>query len=231
MSSHNEKTPGEFIERIDGDVASLASFFSSLGVGMIRNVLFLIGVLVVLFTEHLWVFVGMAVYAAITIFILLQMRSIAVPHWKEARQAASDLFGFLEERLGGTVDIRSNGAVPFTLNQLYKHTGNRLDKELKGSVINIRLRYVNTALYSVGQIMSVLFGYYLYRDGTITIGTVILFVTYTDLLFHPLEQLTRQMEDLQKASASIGRIGELFGEAPSVVDGDGVTIPNGPISV
>jgi ATP-binding cassette, subfamily B, bacterial len=49
----------------------------------------------------------------------------------------------------------------------------------------------------------------LYSAGEMTVGTVFMVIWYTEILFRPLEQLTRQMEDFQRAGASIGRIDEL----------------------
>jgi ATP-binding cassette, subfamily B, bacterial len=49
MSFHNARTPGEMIERFDGDVAALANFFSRFVLSLGASALMLIGVLVLLF--------------------------------------------------------------------------------------------------------------------------------------------------------------------------------------
>ena len=51
MRFHNDHTPGELIERIDGDVTELATFFSQFALNLIANGLLLIGILVALFIE------------------------------------------------------------------------------------------------------------------------------------------------------------------------------------
>ena len=48
MGFHNEHTPGELIERIDGDVQELSNFFSQLVIRVVGNMLLLVGILVVL---------------------------------------------------------------------------------------------------------------------------------------------------------------------------------------
>jgi ATP-binding cassette subfamily B protein len=48
---HKRHTPGELIERVDGDVSALAAFFSSLVVELIGSLLLLVGVLISLFLE------------------------------------------------------------------------------------------------------------------------------------------------------------------------------------
>ena len=133
MSFHNQKTPGEMIERVDGDVASLASFFSDFTIRVLGNCLLLTGVLVALYMENIKIGAALTVYAVVTVGSLLLMRNIAVPHCKEAREASANLFGFLEEHLSATEDIRANGATGHTMNLLHGFAGNRLQKELRAS--------------------------------------------------------------------------------------------------
>jgi ATP-binding cassette, subfamily B, bacterial len=45
---HTAHTPGELIERVDGDVTNVASFFSQFVLQVVGNILLLAGVLVVL---------------------------------------------------------------------------------------------------------------------------------------------------------------------------------------
>ena len=46
MSFHNARTPGEMIERLDGDVTALSDFFSQFVIQVVGNALLLVGVLV-----------------------------------------------------------------------------------------------------------------------------------------------------------------------------------------
>jgi ATP-binding cassette, subfamily B, bacterial len=66
--------------------------------------------------------IGLAftVFTILTLLALNAVRGIAIPYQKKFREAIADLFGYLEERLAGTEDIRSSGAVDFVLLGLYK---------------------------------------------------------------------------------------------------------------
>src|SRR4051812_12157984 len=102
MSFHNQRTPGEMIERIDGDVADLGIFFAQFAVRIFANMLLLIGVLAALYIEDWRIGLALTVYALISLLALNLMRSTAVPYWKAAREGSADLFGYLEEQLTGT---------------------------------------------------------------------------------------------------------------------------------
>ncbi|WP_345308087.1 ABC transporter transmembrane domain-containing protein [Candidatus Villigracilis saccharophilus] len=85
MKFHNDHTPGELIERIDGDVTELATFFSQFALNLIANGLLLIGILIALFIEDWRAGLAFTVYSFLTITILGRLKDIAVPHQK-ARQ-------------------------------------------------------------------------------------------------------------------------------------------------
>src|SRR5512132_2424241 len=70
MGFHNDHTPGELIERIDGDVTELATFFSQFALNLVSNGLLLIGVLIALFLENWRIGVAFSVYAGITVYTL-----------------------------------------------------------------------------------------------------------------------------------------------------------------
>lgn len=51
MSFHKAHTPGELVERIDGDVTMLSNFFSQMAIRLLSNGLLALGILIVLFYE------------------------------------------------------------------------------------------------------------------------------------------------------------------------------------
>jgi ATP-binding cassette subfamily B protein len=65
----------------------------------------------------------------------------------------------------------------------------------------------------------------------ITIGELFLIFYYIDLLRGPLWEILHQVEDLQRAAASINRISQLRQVQPTIHDGDGVPFSPGPLEV
>ena len=233
MSFHNDRTPGEMIERIDGDVADIAIFFAQFVIQILGNILLLIGILIVL----LWI--DWRISAVLTVYTLIAMggvtylRQIAIPHWKAAREASADLFGFLEEHLAGTEDTRSSGAVPYVIRNLFKFNKVRLDTGVKGATMSITLVTMWIGLFTLGRIASLVFGYILFRQGALTIGTVYLIVYYIGLIFRPLREITGQFQNLQKAVAGIDRVESLINTESKIqeVPAAQPTLPTGPLAV
>ncbi|MDX1994977.1 MAG: ABC transporter ATP-binding protein [bacterium] len=231
MSYHNDHTPGDMIERIDGDVVDLAIFFSQFVIKIVGNLLLLGGVLLALYLTDWRIGIALTFYAVISLYGLNKLRSIAVPYWKAARDASSDLYGFLEEQLSGTEDIRSSGAVPNSMRHLYRYARDHLQKQRKAGTMNIRLIQMWIGLYEAGRAIAFIGGFYLFTRDAITLGMAYLIVNYTDAIFRPLREITNEIQNLQKAGGSIERIEELYAVQDKIKDTGTTPLPEGVLSV
>ncbi|MCW5851212.1 MAG: ABC transporter ATP-binding protein [Anaerolineae bacterium] len=230
LSFHNARTPGELIERVDGDVATLSNFFSRFVVNLVGNALLLLGVLVLLFQIEPRVGTALTLFALVTLAVVVRLRGVATPYFTRVRAASAGLFGLIEERLAGTEDIRANGGVAYTMRRLLERTRALVYAQVKASVVGSGTWSLSLLLFSVGTALALGLGTYLFQAGVMTIGTVYLIFRYTELIQQPIEGINRQLQDLQQAAAGLKRIQELFATHTVLVDGAG-TLPKGPLSV
>lgn len=206
MSFHTAHTPGEMIERIDGDVMALSNFFSQFILQVFGNFLLILGVLLVLILENWRVSLSLGLFVTITVIVLIGMVNFAVPSWEKERQASASLYGFLEERLSGTEDIRSNNAVSYVLDRFYRLTRDLMHKTLRAGLRWAVLMNTTWVLFAVGNAIALVVSAYLYANQMISLGSVFMIVYYSNMINWPLERITQQFQDLQKAGASLVRI-------------------------
>jgi ATP-binding cassette subfamily B protein len=210
MSFHNEHAPGEMIERVDGDVTTLSNFFSQFVLQVLGNALLLLGVLVLLYREDWRVGLAFTGFTVIALLILGKFRNVAVPHWKASREASADMFGFLEERLAGTEDIRSCGAKAYVMHRFFELMRDLYHKTLKGYLMFNLMMNSMLLLFAVGNGVAFAISAWLFRANRITIGTVYIIFHYAQMLMRPIDIITQQMQSLQQAGAGIARIQELL---------------------
>ncbi len=231
MSFHKEHTAGELIERIDGDVTALANFFSRFIIYIVGSILLLLGVLAVLFRTEWRVGLTMTGFVSLAFVAALRLRHVAVPQWGVARQASATLYGFIEERLAGTEDIRASGATAYTMSRLYGHMREVFHAQRWASLLGVSSWGSQTFLFGLGLAATVALSGWLYLHGALTIGTVYLIIAYTQMLQRPIDTINRQMQDFQRALASVGRVTALLNEQRTLLDGHGVTFPTDALSV
>ena len=231
MSFHKARTPGELIERLDGDVTTLGNFFSQMVVRLLANGLLALGILILLFREDWRVGLVGVFYALLTAALLRQVQKPAVQAWRDSRQATTELMGFLGERLDGTEDIRASGAEPYVMARLYRLMRNLLHKGRKAALMGDLTFSVGYAVYVMSFIATLAISSSRFLKGTMTIGAVYLLVDYMRRLDTPLEQVRSQVTDLQQATASIERIEELFHTRPRLVENPRAELPSGALAV
>ncbi len=231
MNFHNDHTPGELIERIDGDVTELATFFSQFALNLIANGLLLIGILVALFIEDWRAGLAFTVYSVLTVTILGRLKDIAVPHQKARREAEANLYGFIEEQLSGTEDIRSSGAVDFSIRELFRHQsvilGHNRKSHFKRWIIENAMGFALT----IGTLLAITSGYWLFSAGLVTIGTVYLFVHYINLLEEPFWAMTHEIESFQTIGACVERLTEFRNFKVEAVNDTGLEIEPRPLAL
>lgn len=218
LTFHNLHSPGEMIERIDGDVTALSEFFSRFVVQVAGNIFLAIGILIALFGVDWRVGLSITLFAMVTFIILLRFRNLAVPAYVEERKASADLFGFLEEHLTGIEDIKANGAIHYVLNKFTRYMQALLKKSLQAALYTNFLLNIMFIAFAVGNALAFSIGASLFYQQTITLGVVYLIFQYTSLLERPVEDLARQLGQFQKAGASIQRVKELLAEKSSLID-------------
>ncbi len=232
MPFHNAHTPGELIERIDGDITAMANFFSQMVIQVLGNLLLLLGVLVLLWQEDWRVGLALTIFSIFAIWVLNLVRNIAVPRLTAESKSRANLYSYLEERLSGTEDIRSSGAREHVMNGLYLALREVFHRGRASGTVFALVWSISNAMFLISYILIFGSGAYLFSVGAITLGTVYLFFQYTEMLRAPLEQMTRQVQELQKATAGIHRVQELYNTVSKIQDGSGQQhLPAGPLSV
>ncbi len=231
MRFHNDHTPGELIERIDGDVTELATFFSQFALNLVSNGLLLIGILIALFLEDWRAGLTFTIFSFATILILGRLKDIAVPHQKARREAEAQLYGFIEEQLAGTEDIRSSGAVDFSIRELFRHQGIILTHNRRAHFKRWIIENAMGLALTTGTLLAIASGYWLFTAGLVTIGTVYLFVHYINLLEEPFWAMTHEIESFQTIGACVERLTEFRNFKQEVVDGVGVELSSHPLAL
>ena len=231
LTFHKKHTPGEMIERLDGDVNKLANVFSQFIIQIAGNALLWIGVIILISRVDWRMGLALGLISLAGIMVLLALQRWITPLWVKAREADADFFSFLEERLGGLEDIQTSGAAAYTLNRFYVVARNRLHRNLTADTANGFIIVQPIIVFSVTYAAAFLIGNNLFRAGATTIGTIYLFFSYIEILSEPLWTIVNQVSDLQRARASFQRIHELLSATSRVLAEGATLLPPGPLAV
>ena len=228
MAYHKERTPGELIERIDGDATHLSNFFSQFVVRVAGSLLLVVGILGLLWWEDWRVGLALTVYVVVVTALLHKRRGVAVPATQMEREANAQLYGFIEERLAGIDDIRASGAGRYVMHRFLKVQRDWFHKTVRAWRLRVGIWLLMMSLSIVGHVLALGLGVGLFLSGAITLGTVYLIYNYMNLLEDPLDELSRQLQEFQRAAAGFRRVRELLAERPRIVGGSRALGPGAP---
>jgi ATP-binding cassette, subfamily B, bacterial len=228
---HKSHTPGALIERIDGDVTLLANFFSQFTINILGNALLVAGILVILGFTNTWLGLGLTAYCMATVVVLRAVQQRAVRRYAVDRQASADQYGAIEDRLVSMEDIRGVGAELYVLWRLLGVMQTRLRTNRSAKLAGNLSFFATNFLYVMAYAIGLGLGAFLFERHQLTLGTAYLIVFYIGMLAAPLDKIRLQVQDLQQASAGIGRIDTLLHTETTLPQGGTATLPAGPLAV
>ena len=223
MGFHKLRTPGELIERIDGDVGQLADYFSEIVVNLIGNGLLVAGVIILIFLEDWRIGLLALSYAVVMVTLMRAVQERMVRLHTRISQASAALLGFLEEHITGTEDVVPNGGANYVMARLYPLLNTLAALRTRTYTLSSIISATSTMLFALVLAGSMGLAALSYRAGAMTIGTVFALVYYVGLLQWPLNSVRRHLSDIQRALAKINRTREFFVLRPEVGDGAGTT--------
>ncbi|WP_346928835.1 ABC transporter ATP-binding protein [Clostridium sp.] len=203
MDFHKAHQSGEMLERVDGDINALFSFFSTF-------VLLLIGIILLLYREDWRIGLTLTVIAILDMVVMKYIEKKSLKYWEKSREYSAQLYGFLGEQITSVEDINTCGAKNYAMNSLYKLYRKMLPIEVKASLGHYYMWIANIIVFALGNAAALILSAYFYGNSLITFGTVYLIFYYVELMVSPLEEIRSQMQRLQRAEASIKRVKELL---------------------
>jgi ABC-type multidrug transport system fused ATPase/permease subunit len=231
LAFHKAHTPGELVERVDGDVDALSRFFSQFVLQVVGNGLLVVSVLIILWFEDWRAGLSLSLFSLLALGVLGFLQSLAGEPWRTYRQISAEFYGFIAEHLSGLEDIRANGAVSYVMNRCYKIMQRWLAAFHKARFTSTLLWGSTVGLFTIGNAIALAIGAYLWNRNAITIGTVYLLFYYATLLQDPIERIREELEQLQQAAASFQRIQDLLGYRSQLNSGGQGVLPEGALSV
>jgi ATP-binding cassette, subfamily B, bacterial len=228
---HGEHPPGAVVERVDGDATAITSFFTDFVIRVVGAGATLTGAVLLVAREDLRVGLAMGVFCALALFVAGRLRDRAVPQTTEERAVWARWQGLITEHLDGAEDLRGFGARDHALAQHQQAAARQLAASLGAERAGVAIWSWMAGFFAVGGGLMLLAGWVLLDAGTITLGTVLLLFTYTQVIRQPVEQLADQLKEVQRAAAGAARISQLLAEVPAVDGGGAAALPAGALAL
>ena len=211
---------GTVMTRIQNDVSVIQEMFSGTVLGVMSNVLVLVGIVVIMLVTD-W---QLALLSYLVIPVMLVVMRYWQRHAKAAyrvtRRTTSAVNANLAESIAGMRVVQSYTREPMNFTFFRTINGNNFTAHVDAARLSAMLFPVVTLLGAVATSMIVYIGGNLYFDNQMSLAELTLFITLIDRFFAPIRDLSQQYSVMQSAMVAGERIFEVLDVEPEVQDKD-----------
>ncbi len=217
---------GDLMSRVTSDTDVLSMFFGRAGIIVLTNALFLLGVMVVLFS---WNWLLGLIYAAMLPVMIMTIRIYALrvrPAMGRVRKTLGQLGSTLQGTLAGIMVVKVFGGEKYEEERFDRSSSRNLSAGVEAVRIqSLWMPFMNVLIgFGTGLILWV-GGYGVIRR-SVSLGTLIAFTTYIGMILRPVRQTGMMMNVVMRSLAASERIFEVMDTTPEIADSpDAVPLP------
>lgn len=217
LNFFNTTPVGKLVTRVSNDTEAVNELFSSILVKLFKNVVKIIGYAVVMLSINaamaLVSFLLLPVVTVLTFFF----RSLSRKAYQLTRNKITELNTFLSEHLSGMKLIQ----VFAKEEEKYKAFETKSQELYKANwreVMTFAIFRPSIYMLSIlAMIIVIGTGSSYVLKGTLSLGTLFIFISYISSFFEPIQELAEQFGTLQSSLASAEKIFSILDEKPEIV--------------
>ncbi|KER03976.1 ABC transporter ATP-binding protein/permease [Photorhabdus temperata] len=224
------RSRGELLENVEGNADIIGKTISKAGFKAIGNLALALGTLIIIFSVMPQAGISMAVVVILVAYVLTKLTKLAVRRWLIARTEKARIFGFIGDSLHAMDDLQPLSKARWPSIALRKMLSILLKLE--------RSAYIGgRAFWPITQLFFALcfgigfgFGLQLLGQDSLSIGTLTMVYLYVDRLREPMEDMSSEVDQIQKLFAALSLAAKTLNEGNSGKSSDNL-LPDGPLSI
>lgn len=138
--------------------------------------------------------------------------------FKEAQEAFSDLNNFVQESVSGVKVTKSFGFQTDEIQAFEKTNQMVFVKNMRSASYNALFDPTTLLFVGLSYVVTLYFGGLFVQEGSLSVGQIVTFITYLNMLVWPLQAMGFLFNISQRASVSYDRIEKLLAESADIKD-------------
>lgn len=218
LNFFNQTPVGKLVTRVSNDTEAVNELFSTILVKLFKNIVLIIGYAVVMISIDArmagYSFLLLPLVAVLTFFF----RFLSRKAYQITRNKITELNTFLSEHISGMRLIQIFAREEEKYKQFEKKSGELFAANWREVMTFAIFRPTIDLLSIVATIIILGVGSASVLGGTLSIGTLFIFITYISSFFKPIQELAEQFGTLQSSLASAEKVFSILDEKPEIVN-------------
>lgn len=218
FSFFDNRPVGKVLARVIGDVNSLQELFSTSLTSFIPEILTLICVTFIMFYMNFKLALVSIVVLPFLSIALFSIETIARSRWQNYRRKRSNLNAYTHEDFSGIRVIKGFAEEEKTSRNFLLFTKDMMNSFVKAVRLNDSFWPIVTLSSGIGTVLVFGYGISLIKSGSITIGTMVAFISYISMFWRPIINISNFYNTLITNFAAGERIFEILDIKPDIID-------------
>lgn len=217
----NQVPVGKLVTRVTNDTNTLSEMYTNVAANLIRNVIYLTGILIVLFVINYKITLILMLFLPVVFLATVLFRKYSRASYRKVRSNVSEVNAFLSENLSGMKITQAFNQEP-KKRQVFYDKSNQLRKSYMNEILVFGTYRPLMYLFSMIGILLILFlgigdvinqATYLF---VFSAGLLFSYYSYVRDFFEPILQMAEQFNMLQNAFASAEKIFDVLDTEPDI---------------
>ncbi len=220
LRSDKRLETGDYVYRLNEESGSLPQLALNNTVTIVQSVVTITGVLVLLILLD-WQMTLLSLIIVPFLFLSVMFFGNKLERQSEAvEKAYSDIYNHSSESIENTDIVQSFNRQSGQVAKLSRLLKERLRLELKSTVLGGEFAFTNSLLSVISITVIVIMGGMNVFEGTLTFGGLLIFVTYAQQLYDPLQNLSAAIGMRKDAHGRLKRVFEVIDDHADIENTD-----------
>ena len=218
LAYHDEKQTGDLLSRVTSDIDAIQSFIASGLLTALVNGMTLVGMVGVMFYIN-WRFTLVALSVAPVLFgvVFTYTRRIKKAS-REVRKKEGEIVSVIQEVFSSIRVVKAFAREDYEERRLEEESLEGVEIALRARGLKAKLAPIVDIIVAIGTAMVLWFGARMALTGTLSAGSLILFIWYLGKMYKPMQELSKMTDAYSKASVGYERIREVLDTEREVKD-------------
>jgi len=218
LSFHNQAQTGDLLSRITSDIDAVQSFVSSGLLSALINSLTLVGMIGVMFYIN-WKFTLIALSVVPLLFLVVfRYTRLIKKSSKQVREQEGKIASVIQEVLTSIHVVKAFAREDYEQRRLEEESLESIERALRARSLKAKLYPFVEIIVAVGTSLVLWFGARMVLDGTLSAGSLVVFILYLGKMYKPMQDLSKMTDAYSKAAVGYDRIGEVLETKSDVKD-------------
>jgi len=218
LSFHDQSRTGDLISRVTSDIDTLQSFITSGLLGALANCLTLVGMVGVMFYLN-WRFtlIALSVVPGLFLVVYVYTRRIKKAS-RELRRKEGEIVSIVQEVLSSIHVVKAFAREDYEQRRLEEQSLESVEIALRARNLKAKLSPLVEVIVAVGTSLVLWFGARMVLDGSLSAGSLVVFILYLGKMYKPMQELSKMTDTYSKAAVGYERIREVLDTERDVKD-------------